>query len=148
MPKMVLPSGIGWRPASPLPESGRVSGRKKASMKTVSLAFALLFLGLLGAAPAQADRGHHHSHSHFSLIIDPFWGPWYYPPPRYYYPPYYPPVIVAPAPPPVYIEQGSAESAPQTNYWYYCNASQSYYPYVKDCPEGWLKVAPQPPATR
>lgn len=118
-------------------------------MKIIHPAVALLILGLFGAGPAQADRWHHgHSHGHFSVIIDPFWAPWYYPPPRYYYPPYYPPVVVAPSPPPVYIERESAEPAPPANYWYYCNGSQRYYPYAKDCPEGWIKVAPQAPGSR
>jgi hypothetical protein len=29
-------------------------------------------------------------------------------------------------------------------YWYYCERSKSYYPYVKECPSGWTRVAPQP----
>lgn len=68
----------------------------------------------------------------------PVWGPVWYPSP-YYYPPQ---VIVVPppAPPPVYIEQ---TEAPQ-NYWYFCKTAQGYYPYVKECPDGWQKVLPQP----
>ena len=70
----------------------------------------------------------------------------YYSP--YYYPPYYPPVAPAPS---VYIEQPAqqqiAPAAPQQQMqgsWYYCAASHAYYPYVKDCPSGWQRVAPQP----
>ena len=74
----------------------------------------------------------------------PYWGPGFYPSP-FYYPPQ---VIVVPAaPPPVYIEQreAPAEVAPDTQqYWYFCGSSKGYYPYVKDCPEGWQKVLPQP----
>jgi hypothetical protein len=33
---------------------------------------------------------------------------------------------------------------PQQNYWYYCQEPQGYYPYVKQCPGGWMKVLPQP----
>jgi hypothetical protein len=35
---------------------------------------------------------------------------------------------------------------PQENYWYYCQDSQAYYPYVKECPSGWLTVAPSIPS--
>ena len=31
----------------------------------------------------------------------------------------------------------------QAQYWYYCQASQGYYPYVSECPSGWLQVVPQ-----
>jgi hypothetical protein len=30
-------------------------------------------------------------------------------------------------------------------YWYYCQNPQGYYPYVKQCPNGWMKVVPSPP---
>jgi len=80
--------------------------------------------------------------------------PYYYPvaPVPYYYAPYYPPVVAVPAPPPInYVEQGQSEQAPGADAggapsasWYYCDASRSYYPYVKDCPAGWRAVAPQP----
>ena len=54
----------------------------------------------------------------------------------YPYPyPYAPPVVVESAPP-VYVQ-------PQ-QYWYYCQGAQAYYPYVKECPGGWLQVVPQP----
>jgi hypothetical protein len=82
--------------------------------------------------------------------------PYYYPvaPVPYYYP-YYPPVVAVPAPPPVdYVEQGQQQPGPGPGpgadtggapnaSWYYCDASRSYYPYVKDCPAGWRAVAPQ-----
>jgi hypothetical protein len=50
------------------------------------------------------------------------------PPVAYAAPPVYYP---APAPPPVY--------------WYYCRESQAYYPYVQECPGGWLTVVPPGP---
>ena len=71
----------------------------------------------------------------------PYYGPYYGP----YYPYYSPPsvVVVPAAPPPVYIEQNPpAETA--NAYWYFCPDAQAYYPYVKECPEGWQKVLPQP----
>jgi len=30
----------------------------------------------------------------------------------------------------------------QPYYWYYCQDPQGYYPYVKSCPGGWMKVVP------
>lgn len=65
----------------------------------------------------------------------------------YYYPPMYayPPTVVVPTTPPVYIQQETQPMPPQTNYWYYCQKPDGYYPYVKDCPGGWLPVAPKPP---
>jgi hypothetical protein len=59
----------------------------------------------------------------------------------------YPPVVAVPAAPPVYIQQEVAQAQPQaqaTNYWHYCRNPEGYYPYVKNCPEGWIQVAPQP----
>ena len=75
----------------------------------------------------------------------PYWGPYPYPP--MYYPP--PQVVVVPPPrPPVYVEQNdpALETAPaqSQSYWYYCQSAKGYYPYVKDCAEGWQKVLPQP----
>lgn len=76
-------------------------------------------------------------------VWGPAWGPVWYPPP-YYYPPQV--IVVPPAPPPVYIEQAEPAAQPvqAQQYWYYCKSSKGYYPYVKECPEGWQKVLPQP----
>lgn len=69
-----------------------------------------------------------------------------------YYAPYYgypPTVITVPVTPPVYIQQ--TPPATQQNpagYWYYCYSPQGYYPYVKQCPNGWQQVDPTPPAPR
>ncbi|HUL00131.1 MAG TPA: hypothetical protein VLX29_04670 [Nitrospirota bacterium] len=32
----------------------------------------------------------------------------------------------------------------QQYYRYYCQESKTYYPYVKQCPGGWMKVVPTP----
>ena len=68
-----------------------------------------------------------------------WWGPGYYGPPPYYAPP---PVVAQS--PPVYVERGRSES----DYWYYCQNPQGYYPYVQSCPGGWMRVVPEttPPA--
>lgn len=111
---------------------------------------ALLAAGLLlGGISGEALAGpyHHHYHSGVSLYVGPVWGAgwgpgWYGPP--YPYPTYYAaPVVVAPEPK-VYVEQAPAPAAPQPNYWYFCQASQAYYPYVQECPGGWVAVPPQP----
>lgn len=81
----------------------------------------------------------------------------YYPPAYGYAPRYgygnaygYPPAVRVPAaPPPVYIQQEIVQVAPQAQaveYWHYCRNPEGYYPYVKNCPEGWMQVAPQPSA--
>ncbi|SET53358.1 hypothetical protein SAMN05216326_13414 [Nitrosomonas marina] len=100
--------------------------------------------------------GHHHSRINFGLNFGGFYGPGFYGYPywsRYRSPYYYsrayvyPSPLIAPATPPVYIERkvtvvDSTQS--QSSYWYYCRNPEGYYPYVKQCPEGWLQVAPQP----
>jgi hypothetical protein len=70
-------------------------------------------------------------------------GAWYfYPQPVYPYPdPYTPPVIVQPQP--VIVAPQTAAPAPQ-QYWYYCEASRGYYPYVPSCPAGWKPVPAAP----
>jgi hypothetical protein len=89
-----------------------------------------------------------------------YWYPPYYYPPYYppYYPAYgYPPAVVAPSAPPVYVEQAggapaaappqsqsASQSPPQSGWWYYCGEAKAYYPYVKECPTGWQRIAPQP----
>ena len=133
--------------------------------KMIAVVVAGLFL-IAAAAPADArgsggggrGGGHgggfhggrfhgHHFHGHgfrSSVVIgggvwlgpywDPYWYPGYYP----YYPYPYEPVPVA-TEPQTYIEQ------PGPSYWYYCEAGKAYYPYVRECPGGWLTVVP--PAT-
>ncbi len=75
----------------------------------------------------------------------PFYPHYYYPPYPYYYP-YSPAAIVVQQPPTVYVEQQPAPQQEQqpAGYWYYCGDSRAYYPYVKECPGGWQRVAPQP----
>ena len=60
-------------------------------------------------------------------------GPWY--PYPYYYAP--PPVIIQQQPP-VYVQP----QQPEDTYWYYCPDPQGYYPYIRECPGGWMKVVP------
>lgn len=70
----------------------------------------------------------------------PYWG---YPYP--YYNPYYaaPPVVIQEQPP-VYVQPAPQQE--EQSYWYFCPNPKGYYPYVKQCPGGWLKVVPEPPS--
>lgn len=128
-------------------------------MKRVRAIFtvAVFALGAIASAPAVAGHRHHGGHVRFGVFVGPgFWypspyygyRPYYYPP--YYYPPYYyPPVVAGLASPPAYVEQGGSQPAPapsQSNWWYYCADAKAYYPYVRQCPGGWQRVAPQPPS--
>ena len=75
-------------------------------------------------------------------LVVPF-GPYWRP----YWEPYgYPPVVVAPSPR-VYVQPVPpvAAQSPPPSYWYYCEDSQAYYPYVQQCPGGWRPVTPTPP---
>jgi hypothetical protein len=103
---------------------------------------------------------YHDNHSNVGVVVGvPFGFPGYYGPygypygypfgPYYPFPAYYPPAVVTvPAPPTTYVQQGYAQqnsaAASSTPSWYYCDASQAYYPYVKECSSGWQRVAPQP----
>lgn len=105
----------------------------------------LAVLGLvLGSVPAAEARGHVVFGFNFPLWVGPWgWGaPYPYSP---YAAPYYaaPPVIVQQ--PPAYV----APEPPQAPaYWYYCQSPQGYFPYVQQCPQGWMQVVPPaaPPA--
>lgn len=131
----------------------------KIAKATLTLVTMLALIVASGSVLARGGHGggrsggHFHGFhgSHFSSRVGIFVGaPFgYYAPPYYYYPPYYPPIVAAPYSPPLYIEQGSSEPAPAQpggGYWHYCASSQAYYPYVKECAEGWQLVSPQPPS--
>lgn len=116
-------------------------------MKTFNIALLSLAVaaGLAAANDADAHgRGHHRGRIGVFIgapIVPYYYSPYWYP--RYYYPPAY----VVPAAPPVYIEQGgapaAAPSAGQSGYWYYCQDTQTYYPYVQQCASPWQQVQPQ-----
>jgi hypothetical protein len=106
-------------------------------MKNIFVLLAVLFLIAGNSLPGYADRG---GHGHFGvdLWLGPGWGPWWgtYP---YSYPYYAPPVIIQKEPE-LYLEP----QPQQQNYWYLCKDPEGFYPYVKKCPSGWLKVVPSP----
>jgi len=134
-------------------------------MKTTRtvVAFLLVLAGAVAAQSAFAAgpyRGGYHggyyggSHWHGSVGLYfgfPAFGypygyaPYYASP--YYYPPYYASPVVVQQQAPVYVEQSpqpAAQPSAPAGYWYYCADSRAYYPYVKECPAGWQRVAPQP----
>jgi len=53
-----------------------------------------------------------------------------------------PTVVVAPEAP-VFVERSPQAEPPAQVWWYWCNESRAYYPYVNQCPAGWQRVAPQ-----
>src|SRR5688572_11413006 len=116
-------------------------------------------LAVLVACGASAFGGeaaaHGRVHSHVGIGFHfgaPYWGPWGWGPPYPYYPAYYypAPVYVTPPEPTVYVERSdveapAAQERQSVDWWYYCETSRSYYPYVKTCPSGWQRVPPAPP---
>ncbi len=113
--------------------------------KIICTLLAVAGLILMCSLPGYAGHG---GHVHFSGSVwigpgwgwDPWWGPAY---PYYYYPDYATPPVLVQQPPEEYIQQ-PAQQSEEPSYWYYCQDSKGYYPYVKRCPSGWLKVAPSP----
>jgi hypothetical protein len=88
------------------------------------------------------NHGHGNSYS-FGFAIGPGWGPGWWGPPAY---PYYPYYSYYPAPPVVVEQQPQGyvqQNQPESDYWYYCQNPEGYYPYVKSCPGGWMKVVPE-----
>lgn len=109
-------------------------------LKLVGLALTAAALAWSGVASAHGGARIHFGFGFGGPVYwggPAYWGPAYYP-----YPYYYPPAVVAPAPQ-QYIERSDEADAAQ-NYWYYCADSKAYYPYVKQCPGGWQRVAPRP----
>lgn len=128
--------------------------KRKILLAGASLLALLTTLPLI--ASAHGYRGHHHGGVRWGVSIGvplaigaaTYYGPRYvYPAPVYpasvYYPPVAP-VVVSPAPV-TYVEQPpQVAAAPAAGIWYYCGSSQTYYPYVKQCAEGWQQVPATP----
>jgi len=116
----------------------------KTSARIIIAAMVVLLVGSLHATNADARHFGHGPHVGVGVWLGPgWWGP--YP---YYYPTYYPyysePPIVIEQQPEVYV-QPAPQAVEQPSYWYFCKEPQGYYPQVKRCPSGWLKVVPTPP---
>ena len=109
--------------------------------KFMRIVIALMIVLMASSVPAQADRGRHgHGHGRVGIgvFVGPgFWWPGWWGPYPYY--PYYPPPVIVERPTDLYVQPPQAE---ETRYWYYCKEAQGYYPTVKKCPGGWMKVLP------
>jgi hypothetical protein len=104
-------------------------------MRNLLLGLAALAAVLVAADASAHGRGRARVHVYWGPAW--YWGPaYYYPAPVYYYP-------VRPAEPQEYVER--IDPAEQ-GWWYYCEQSQGYYPHVKECANGWTRVAPAPAA--
>ena len=85
----------------------------------------------LDARVWRGGRWHHDRHrGRFGWwwVVGGLW--YFYPQPVYPYPDPFSPSEVDYGP-------GAAGG-----YWYYCESAGQYYPYVTDCPEGWVPVVP------
>jgi hypothetical protein len=99
---------------------------------------------LLGAAPASEARSHGHFHGGVWIGAPLFWGaPWWWGSPGWRGYGYSSPPVVIEQQAPVYLQPDSP-----VQYWYYCQNPQGYYPYVQQCPGGWMQVVPTPPAAK
>jgi len=127
------------RPASPTFSAGHFHSFARPGFAVHNPGFAMHNRGFVWTGTGSF---HHRFHSRVVIVGAPlYYAPYYY---AYYnpYPYYYPPVAMSYMPP-AYGDQG--ESGPAEAYWYYCASANAYYPHVRDCPEGWQRVAPQPP---
>jgi hypothetical protein len=118
--------------------------QRRLDMKKGILILVLSFLVLFSMSTLPGDADARDGFRGGIWIGPGWWGPSYYP----YYPyyPYYeePPVIIQQRP---QIYDQPAPQSEQQSYWYFCTKTDGYYPYVKKCPGGWLKVVPpsEPP---
>lgn len=107
--------------------------------KVIRTLIAVMVVLMVNALPVHAARGGHgHGGGHVGVGV--FVGPgWWGPYPYYPYYPYYPPRVVVEQPPEIYVQPPQPA---EPRYWYYCPEPQGYYPQVKRCPKGWMKVVP------
>lgn len=109
--------------------------------------FALTVALMVNVLPAHARGGyygHHGGGVRFGVYLGPgaWWPGWWGPYGYGYYPYYPPPVVVQPPPSDLYVEPAPVPEAEEPRYWYYCKEAKGYYPDVKKCPKGWMKVVP------
>ena len=111
--------------------------------KLIRISVLIVALLITCSMPAQAHGGGHGGWG---------WGPalglglfglglWELSQPHYYS---YPAPIVQEPLEEIYVQPAPPQPA-TTGYWYYCRNPEGYYPYVKQCPDGWMKVVPSPP---
>jgi len=110
--------------------------------KVMRIILTLMIVVMAVSQPAYADGGGHGGGNvGVGVYLGPgWWGPgWWGPYP--YYPYYYsPPPVIIEQPQEMYVQPAPAAEGPR--YWYYCKNPQGYYPTVKSCSDGWMKVVP------
>ena len=132
--------------------------------RAIRISLAVVAVLLMSAMPGQAD-GHHGGGGHgggwggghgggwgwgwgpaIGLGVGlGLWGlsyPYYG---GYPYYPYYNPAPIIVQPPTEMYAQPAPQQSVEPSYWYYCRIPEGYYPYVKQCPGGWMKVVPSAP---
>jgi hypothetical protein len=132
-----------------------MQGRTKIK-KAICLILVVLVPLISDTLPGYA-KGHGHGHGHgqrgrhhtfrggtWTGTTWSEWDPWwwaapYYPAYLYYYD-YWAPPDINQEPSPVYVQP--TPQVEEQSYWYFCPDSRNCYPYVKQCPKGWLKVVP------
>ena len=141
-----------------LSERGSIMNFKRSVLGT-----ALLLSTVAMSGAALADRGSGHYGGHYggwhrgyggvgaflggTIVAGALLAPWYYTGPYYYGS--YPAVVEVQPAPTVYVEQPRAVQPAVSDagsWWYYCNESRAYYPYVRECASPWQRVAPTPPS--
>jgi len=107
--------------------------------KRVCVIMIALSLFLTVTSSAYAHRGGSRGRVGVNVWLGPSWGPWGLWPYSPYYPYYRTPIVIKEEPV-EYMQR--APQAEEAAYWYFCKDPEGYYPYVKRCPNGWLKVKP------
>jgi hypothetical protein len=74
--------------------------------------------------------------------VGPTW--YFFDEPVYPYPAYAAPVVVAPPPVVVQAPPPPVTGAPPSQFWYFCNSPQGYYPQVPNCNGPWQEVPATP----
>ena len=99
--------------------------------------------------------GHGYYHGFYGRFGYGWWGypywwdypyyPYYYPYSYPYFDPYYDGGYGEPPVPPQGVTPPAESGQQQPSYWHFCQNPEGYYPYVKECPAGWMKVVPPKP---
>ena len=105
-----------------------------------TLRLLVTFVAIALLSPLAADAYGPHGYYRGGIWIDPWWvapSP-YYSAPR----------VIVERPATEYYVQPAPQQPEEPAYWYYCRRPEGYYPYIKQCPDGWMKVVPTPPSQR
>lgn len=113
---------------------------KRPLFLVLAILVVMLFVVLFAGVPS-VNAQRHGPPVRGGFWIGPGWGPWWWGPLAY---PYYgaprQPIIIEQQP--LVYDQQAQQLPEEPYYWYYCAESKTYYPYVKQCPKGWMKVVP------